>query len=89
MTRRLLVWVSLLSRVVSSGSALIGNSSPLSKSSSSSNYIPFPSSVLVDLALFLLFLLGSAADHRPHTPTTNPVQLCTISLRRGGNRGEK
>lgn len=53
---------------VSLGSVKIGSSSLLPRSSSSNN------DTLFDLALILLFLLGSAADHRPHTPNTNHFQ---------------
>lgn len=58
---------------VSLGSVKIGSSSPLPRSSSSNN------DTLFDLALILLFLLGSAADHRPHTPNTNHFSIPEIS----------
>ena len=60
---------------VSSGSALIGSSSLVFQSPSSSNYILFSlSSVLCLLAFLLLFWLGSATGRRPHTPTTTHFQ---------------
>ncbi len=62
---------------VSSGIELIGSFSPLSKSSSSSNYTffsPLLFLVLSLLALFLLFWLGSSFDHSAHTPTNTPFQ---------------
>ena len=72
----------LSSRFVSSGSALIGSSSPVSRSSSSRNDTVSPSSslsfavfILCLLALLFLFWLGSGADHRPHTPTTTPFSI--------------
>ena len=65
---------------VSSGSALIGSSSPVFRSSSSSNYILFsPPSVLYLLAFLLLFWLGSATGHRSQTPTTTPFQYTVAS----------
>lgn len=42
-------------------------------------YTPFPpSSVFCLLAFPLLLWLGSAADHRPHTPTSTPFPLPRI-----------
>ena len=70
------VWVTLVCWVVSSESALIGSSSPVSRLLSSSNYILFSPLLffsLCPLAFLFLSWLGSAADYRPHTP---PL-LCT------------
>ena len=68
------VWVSLVSSLVSSGSALTRSSSPLARLSSSSNHILFPLLLFFTfclLAFLFWFWLGSVADHRPHTyPTT-------------------
>lgn len=59
-----LVWASLV--IFSSRSALIRNSSPVPRSSSSSNYTLFFSpSFLCILEFLLLFSLGSATGHRP------------------------
>ena len=83
---RTVCWFGFLlsSCFVSSGYALIGSSSPVSRSSSSSNYILFsPPSVLCLLAFLLLFWLGSATGHSPHTPTTTPFQYTQWS-RLGG-----
>ena len=54
----------------------------ISRSSSSSNYILFspplafalPPPFLIFSRLYSCFGRGSAADHRPHTPTTTPFQ---------------
>ena len=65
------VWVTLVCSVVSSESALIGSSSPVSRSLSSSNYILFSPLLvfsLCPLAFLFVFWLGSAADYRSHTP---------------------
>ena len=78
------VWVTLVCSVVSSESALIGSSSPVSRSSSSSNYILFsPPSVFCLLAFLLLFWLGSASYHRSHTPITTPFHY--LSTTRSAN----
>ena len=84
------VWVTLVCSVVSSESALIGSSSPVSRSSPSSNYILFPPLLFFSLCLLaflFLFWLGSATGHRSHTPTTTPFQyppLHTVQML--GNR---
>ena len=57
---------------VSCGIVLIGSSSPVSRSSSSSNYTMFSFRlffVLCLLAFLFSFWLGCAVDHKPHTPT--------------------
>ena len=59
MARSLFVGLSF----VSSRRVLIGSSSPVSRSSSSSNYTSFSPSVLAGLAF-----LGSATEHSSHTP---------------------
>ena len=66
-------WFILSSCLLSSGIALIGIHSSVSRSSSSSNYILLSFLLFVVsrfLAFILLFWLGCAVDHRPHTPTT-------------------
>ena len=68
------VWVTLVCSVVSSESALIGSSSPVSRSSSSSNYTSFSQPVLSGFAFLFLLWLGSATDYSTHTPTTTPFQ---------------
>ena len=53
---------------VSSGSALIGSHSPVSRSSFSGNYTSLSHFVLSGFAFLFLFWLGSAIDHqRAHT----------------------
>ncbi len=66
--------ICLVVSFVSSRSALIGSHSPVSRSSSSGNYILFPPPVFSTFALFFLFLLGTTSDHSTHTPTTIPFQ---------------
>ena len=73
MAQSLLVWGFFVIPFVSSGSALTGGSSHVSRSSSSSNYILFLASSVLCLLAFP-FLLGSAADYRQHKPTTIPFQ---------------
>ena len=62
------------------GCILIGSSSPVSRSSSSSNYIWFLPSVLSGLAFLFLFWLGSATDHSTHTPTTTHFHYAYLVL---------
>ncbi len=69
----LFVWV-FLSVNLDPGCALIGSSSPVSRTSSSSNYILFPPPVFCPFAFLLLFWLGSAAGHRSHKTITTPFQ---------------
>ena len=72
-TRRMKIgWRGVWGFLCQLGSASIGSSSPVSRSSSSSNKTRFFSSVLACLALLVRVWLGLAADHRPHTPTTTP-----------------
>ena len=62
------VWVTLVCLVVSSEIALIGGSSPVSRSLSRAITHRFPPSFLAGLAFLFLFWLGSATDHSSHTP---------------------
>lgn len=78
--------------------ALIGSSSPVSRASSSSNYILFSSLmflVLCLLAFLFLLWLGCAVGYRPHTPTSTLfntplpgyVAACKISGLKGKHIG--
>ncbi len=65
---------------VSFGIALIGSHSPVSRSSSSSNYTSFFPFCFVWLRFSLLVLASSATDHRAHTPTTTPFHYVALKL---------
>lgn len=79
MARSFVSWVFVF---VQLKNALIGSSSPLSKSSSSSNYIPFfPFIFSLPARVFLLILAGLAAGRRPHT------HLLSLAVRHAGAIG--
>lgn len=62
--------------------SLLGTS--VSRSSSLNNYIPFfPPTALCPLAFLLMFWLGFAAHHRPHTRLTAPFLVRSLEIPSG------